>query len=632
MKKHLLFLLLMMLSLAVNASEMIDGIYYNLDSNTKTATVVYHFRYYYSGDIVIPSSVTHDGMDYSVTRIESSAFRGSSDLTSLRIPHSITSIGVGIFENCTSLASINIEEGNSVFDSRDNCNAIIETASNTLIVGCKGSTIPNGVTSIGKNAFYGCTALTSFNIPNHVVTIGESAFERCSGLTSVAIGNGVTTIGRDAFKDCANLTKVELNNNTLVSKDNSSVSPTPITSIFGSQVEEYVIGEDVLSIGNNAFWGNTNLTSVKMSNSVTSIGENAFEGCSSLASVDISDNVTRIGNLAFHDCYNLTSITIPSGVTDIELWTFDGCSLAKVIINSNAIVAKDYNSGSSLTRLFGLHVKEFVLGEEITSIGNNAFNGNSAISINIPYNVTSIGESAFAGSAITSINIPGKVTSIGDNAFYNCTGLTSVQVESGNTVYDSRENCNALIRTEDNTLMVGCQNTKIPNSVTAIDDYAFYFCTGLTSITIPNGVKTIGDFAFTACENLASVILPINMSSIGIRAFAFCEKMTDIYCYAEELPELGDLVFYNSQANATLHVPAASLETYKAADQWKDFKSFVALTDEDPKPTAISSKEYVPLTATKAIFDLQGHQLTQPKKGINIFKMSDGTTKKVMIK
>ena len=315
----------MMLSLAVNASEIIDGIYYNLDSNTKTATVVYHFRYYYSGDIVIPSSVTHDGADYSVTRIEGNAFRGSSDLTSLRIPHSITSIGVGIFETCTSLTSINIEEGNPVFDSRDNCNAIIETASNTLIVGCKGSTIPNGVTSIGKNAFYGCTALTSFNIPNHVVTIGESAFERCSGLTSVAIGNGVTTIGWAAFKDCDNLKMVELNNNALVSKDNSSVSPTPITSIFGSQVEEYVIGEDVLSIGNNAFWGNTNLTSVKMSNSVTSIGENAFEGCSSLASVDMSDNVTRIGNLAFHDCYNLTSITIPSGVTDIELWTFDGC-------------------------------------------------------------------------------------------------------------------------------------------------------------------------------------------------------------------------------------------------------------------------------------------------------------------
>ena len=234
MKRNLLFILffLPMLSLAVSASEKIDGIYYNLDTNAKTATVVFHVRYLYSGEVVIPSSVTHEGVDYSVTRIEGNAFRGSADLTSVTIPHSVTSLGDGIFDGCTSLTSINIEEGNPVFDSRENCNAIIETASNTLIVGCKGSTIPNGVPSIGKNAFLGCTALTSFNIPNHVVTIGKSAFEGCSDLTSINIPNSVTSIGNEAFSGCSNLTKVELNNKDIVSKRYNTSTGSSIITIF----------------------------------------------------------------------------------------------------------------------------------------------------------------------------------------------------------------------------------------------------------------------------------------------------------------------------------------------------------------------------------------------------------------
>ena len=178
MKKLFLLLTLMLLPLAISASEKIDGIYYNLDLNNKTATVVFHLRYYYKGDLVIPSSVTHEEVEYSVTRIESNAFRKSSELTSITIPNSVTSIGLGIFEECTSLSSIIIEEGNPNYDSRENCNAIIETASNTLLIGCKESTIPNSVTTIGKDAFNSCTGLISITIPNSVTTIGESAF-RC---------------------------------------------------------------------------------------------------------------------------------------------------------------------------------------------------------------------------------------------------------------------------------------------------------------------------------------------------------------------------------------------------------------------------------------------------------------------
>lgn len=453
-----------MLPLAVSAaSQKIDGIYYNLDSNTKTAEVVFHVRYKYSGDLVIPSSVTYEDIDYSVTGILANAFAKSDELTSVTIPSSVTSIGGGLFAGCTSLASVVIQGGNLKYDSRENCNAIIETASNTLLIGCKSTTIPNGVT-----------------------TIGESAFEGCSGLTYVNIPNSVTSIGRDAFKNCDNLKKVEIDNNAIVSKDNHNGSPTPITSYFGTQVEEYILGDDVTSIGYNAFFYCENLTSVQMSNSITSIGEAAFSHCDQLTTVKMSDNITSIGQFAFNNCLHLTSITIPSGITNLE-WVFDGCGrLNKVVINSNAFMSRDFSPGSSLSRYFGSQVKEYVLGEGITRIGNNAFK--------------------------------------------SCTGL----------------------------------------------------------------------------ENL--------------------------YCYAEQVPETGNEVFtYSNYTNATLHVPASTIDLYSNIEQWKYFASIVALTDDDPKPTGIKDVNGGVNTAER-YYSLDGKCIATPQRGLNIIRMSDGTTRKIVIK
>ena len=531
MKRILLILFFLpMLSLAVSASEKIDGIYYNLDTNAKTATVVFHVRYLYSGEVVIPSSVTHEGVDYSVTRIEGNAFRGSADLTSVTIPHSVTSLGDGIFDGCTSLTSINIEEGNPVFDSRENCNAIIETASNTLIVGCKGSTIPNGVPSIGKNAFKECTSLTAINIPN-----------------------SVTSIGNEAFSGCSNLTKVELNNAAIVSKRYNYNTGSSIITIFGGQVKEYILGENVTSIGDGAFYGCSNLISVQMTDNVTSIGEYAFSGCEKLASINISNKVTSIGDFAFRNCFKLTSITIPASLSSIEPHTFYNCRFTKVEIHSNAIVSKDYGF-SSLGSYFGPLVEEYVLGEEVTSIGDYAFSGSAITSISIPNNVTSIGKSAFSGSAITSITIPAKVTSIGDNAFYSCTGLTSIQVESGNTVYDSRNNCNAIIETASNTLLLGCQNTIIPNTVTSIGENAFYCCEGLTSISIPNSVKNIGDNAFQGCTDLTTVNLPNSITKIGKNAFLACRGLTSVNI-PNSVTNIDEKVFFGCDNLKSITIP-----------------------------------------------------------------------------
>ena len=192
MKKQLLFFVLMLMPLAASADVVeINDIYYNLNAKEKVAEVT-NSPHNYSGNVVIPSSFTYCGEIYSVTSIGDNAFYKSKSLISIIIPNSVTSIGKRAFGICTSLTSLKVESGNPVYDSRNNCNAIIRTADNTLIAGCENTIIPNNVTSIGNYAFYG-THLTSISIPNSVTSIGDYAFDS-SRLTSITIPNSVTTL------------------------------------------------------------------------------------------------------------------------------------------------------------------------------------------------------------------------------------------------------------------------------------------------------------------------------------------------------------------------------------------------------------------------------------------------------
>lgn len=377
------------------------------------------------------------------------------------------------------------------------------------------------------------------------------------------------------------------------------------------------VNYSVIGILENAFKWSTELTSVTMPNSITKIAEDAFAHCRNLKSINMSENIVNIGEGAFSGCINLTSITIPSKVTNIGTSTFNGCkALEKVIINSNAIVSKNYIMNTTSISSYFASSKadlEYILGDEITSIGDYAFDWSKAIEINIPKNVISIGEGAFREcSNITSVNIPRSVKSIGNNAFYNCHELVSIEVENGNLEYDSRGNCNALIKTADNTLLLGCKNTIIPNNITAIGDNAFYNCWGISILIIPNSLKNIGNQAFIGCSNL-----------------------TDIYCYAEQVPEMGSNVFssffYDYFQKTKLHVPAGSLEAYCNAEQWKEFKEIVALTDDDPKPTGIKDINNDSIT-TGRYYSLNGQQMATPRRGLNIILMKDGTTKKVIVK
>lgn len=284
-------------------------------------------------------------------------------------------------------------------------------------------------------------------------------------------------------------------------------------------ISSVTIGNSVTSIGEYAFYDCSSLTSVTIGNSVTSIGENAFERCRSLASIEIPNSVTRIGNNAFFYCTGLITIEIPNSVTSMGIVAFRGCTaLTSVTIGS-------------------------------TNIGDNAFSECSNLtSVTIGNNVTSIGHYAFNEcNSLTSIEIPDNVTSIGGGIFSDCSALSNIVVENSNSVYDSRNNCNAIIETASNMLIAGCQSTIIPNSVTYIGSSAFYKCNSLTSIEIPNSITNIGNSAFKSCGSL-----------------------TTVYCEALEPPLLGYSPFDYIPNTAILYVPIESVEAYSTISGYAD--------------------------------------------------------------
>ena len=399
MKIKTLFILILLLACSANAMAydfMVGGLCYDICTDNESVAVTYESRYSdnyeeLQGNIVIPRQVNYSDTTYEVVMIGHDAFRdcsgltsvtipnsvrtiatdafyGCSSLSTIMIPESVTKIGFGVFGGCLNLISIYVDPLNMTFDS-ENCNAIIETATNSLIVGCKNTQVPTSIKTIAPSAFYKCSGLLTLTIPDSVTEIGSSAFYGCTELASVNIPPSVTEIGSSAFYGCTGLATVNI--------------PPSVTEI-----------------GSMAFYGCTELATVNIPPSVTEIGSSAFYGCTGLAAVNIPPSVAKIDDYTFYECTGLTSVTIPNSVTTIGRSAFYGCTgLAAVNIPPS-----------------------------VTKIGRSAFYGCTGLAtVKIPTGVTEIGYTTFKDcNGLTSVVIPYSVKKIDFEAFGNCTNLKSI--------------------------------------------------------------------------------------------------------------------------------------------------------------------------------------------------------------
>ena len=307
------------------------------------------------------------------------------------------------------------------------------------------------------------------------------------------------------------------------------------------------------------------MTELTLPNSVKSIGDGAFADCSGLTELTLSNSLVSIGGNAFRWCSELTELTLPNSVTSIGYAAFGGCSgLEKITVDGGN---KRYDSRDNCNSIIDTETNTLIVGCK-----------NSVI----PNGVTSIGDSAFGWcSELTELVLPNSVTRIGDYAFEYCSGLEKITVESGNSCYDSRDNCNSIIDKKTNTLIVGCKNSIIPNSVTSIGSGAFAYCSGLTELTLPNSVTSIGYAAFRGCSGLTELTLPNSITSIGDYAFADCSGLSKITSLAEIPPVCDSEVFDGvNKTNCELIVPVISVIAYKQAEVWNEFSNIRGFVGE----------------------------------------------------
>ena len=508
--KQKLFTLLLAVAASVGtmfaSDTQVDGIWYDFDNSTKTASVTYRGNSYYtnldrySGNVVIPSSVIYNAETYSVTSIGDYAFYGCSGLTSVTIPNSVTSIGGGAFPLCSSLTSV---------------------------------TIPNSVTSIGGWAFAGCRGLTSpvynahvfaymptsysgeYTIPDGIESIAGSAFDDCTGLTSVTIPNSVTSIGDRAFRNCTGLTSPVYN---------AHVFAFMPTSYSGA----YTIPDGIESIAGSAFYDCKGLTSLIIPNNVTSIGDYAFYGCSSLTSITIPNSVTSIGDEAFLYCSGLTSIYATCG--DLER--------VKQLFNNDSRV-KYAPLKYSIT--YNVNIRE-------------------AGSVQIPENE--------CGDVITAIpNIGYRFVKWADGNTDNPRTIVLTQDTTMEAIFDylltgSCGQNNALTWTLDTTSL----SLNISGSGALSENYTYG--TFIKSLTIEDAIAQIGKSAFANFANLKNVILGKGVKVLEQKAFYNCSAIDTIFCYSQRPPTVNTNALYGLPYSTVVLVPAAYLNNYMMHDVW----------------------------------------------------------------
>ena len=414
-----------------------------------------------AGDLRIPDVVNHDGIEYSVTAIDANAFCECDQLNSVVLGAFVESIGEHAFGYCTSLTTVDF-----------------------------GSSL----VGVGFSAFYGCTSLESLVLPEPLRWIGEAAFYNCSGITSISFPATLDSISFNAFADCSGFTSLFIP---------QSVSYVDYWAFHGNTSLVSIVVEE----GNSVYDSRNGCNAI-----VETASNKIIRGCKTTV---IPDDVITLGKAAFHGCVGMTDVVVPNSVEVIEENAFSGCT--------------------------------------------------DLVSIHIPNSVTMIGGRAFTGCGLVSVNIPRSVTTIGWNPFAFCQNLVEMTVDPANSNYDSRDHCNAIIRTSRNAIISGCKATIIPSSVVRLDEGSFYNCRGLTSIIIPRSVRVIGKEAFYHCSDLVSITLPSSVSTLGEHAFAYCEGLRSIYARRSSCPTTGFGAMFAIDRDVPVHIPMGSRRSYENA-------------------------------------------------------------------
>lgn len=448
-------------------------------------------------------------------------------------------------------------------------------------------------TAVGFDSYNpGCIALLTrgkVTIPEvangyTVVGIGFRSFISCSMITEVVIPETVLWIEDGAFDACYSLSKIS---------DISQVMKIGDDAFSDTSLHEVTLGSDDpycdVIIGDQAFSGCSNLKKLTLGNNVTTIGSYAFSGCSALEAVHIPAQVNFIGNTAF------------CGLTACESITVDAANRKYEDKGCNALFEK--GKGTVLTGCVNTNLGH----PEITGIGKDAF-------MDIP---------------ITNLVIPANIQYVSRNPFVGCP-LESIVVDEANPYFDSRDDCNAIIRTADNTLLTGCRNTVIPSTVETIGYQSFHQVYGITEALIPEGVKVIEDYAFYWCYDLQKVVIPSTVTQIG-ESFQGNLDLADVYSYIMEPFPISNFCFAKDQWHAfnyfddvVLHVPKGTKVLYQQMPCWNLFLNIVEM-DDNSEVTAMATDKAV---ASVKYHNLAGMVSDRPFDGVNIVTTTytDGTT------
>ena len=495
-------------------------------------------------EVRIPASVMHNGRTYRVKAIREGAFDANTDihkiviedgvekidahafascmgLESIYIPASVKNIGKGIFYNCNSLREIKVDKKNKYFDSRDNCNAIIDSRYDELVAGCNTTIIPKTVLDIEDEAFAVCSQLKKVIIPDGVEGIRE-AFPLCANLESVFLPASIKEVSPKAFHGCNALREiiVDPKNKNYDSRDNCNAIIDKEDSILVLGCKTTVIPIGVKEIGPYAFYDGAQLTSIIIPEGVTEIGNYAFEGCTALKSVLLPQSLTTfLHDCHFAGCISLEKITIPKNVKKLNFNSFVGCtSLQSIIVEEGN---KVYDSRDNCNAIIETATGKLLSGCSTTLI---------------PEGVTKILGDAMCNVSLKQIRIPKSLTHIDSMAFMGVSDCVSICVDEGNPVYDSRDNCNAIIERATGKLVKGCRNTIIPAGVKKIGAYAFSDTPRI--MLLPEGLEEIGENAFRGSKTLGVIIMPSSLRKIGQYAFASCKNLQAVILHSaiEEIP------------------------------------------------------------------------------------------------